>query len=166
MLRARPITDNYDQFVWCCNHIWLHKQPLFMWQMALNMKIFGVSEFSMRLPSVLMGTLLILLLYRITMLLTRDKAVALLSAGLLCFSNFHLQMISGIKGMDHNDVAHGFFVLSGIWAYAEYIKSGKWRWVVIIGLFSGAAVLNKWLTGLLVYLAWGISFVLRIKNRE
>lgn len=166
MLRAHPITENYDQFMWCCNHIWLHKQPLFMWQMALSMKLFDVSILSMRLPSVVMGSLLILILYRIAILLTSNKRIALLSAALLCFSNFHLQMISGVKGMDHNDVAHGFYVLAGIWAYAEYIKSGKWRWVVIIGLFSGAAVLNKWLTGLLVYLAWGISFVLRIKNRE
>src|SRR5215203_5533899 len=59
MLRKNPI-DNYDPNSWCCNHIWLHKQPLFMWQMALSMKIFGTSVLSMRLPSIIMGSLMIL----------------------------------------------------------------------------------------------------------
>src|SRR3954464_6835379 len=45
------VKDNllwYDHTNWCGNHIWLHKQPLFLWQMALSMKIFGVSEFAIR----------------------------------------------------------------------------------------------------------------------
>lgn len=159
ILRVHPITENYDHFIWCCNHIWLHKQPLFMWQMALSMKIFGVSEWSMRLPSALMGTLLILLLYRIVIILTSNKRIALFAAILLAFSNFHLKLIAGIHGMDHDDVAHGFYVLASIWALCEYKKSNKWYWVVLIGIFSGAAILNKWLTGLLVFLMWGIMLL-------
>lgn len=31
ILRVNPITTNFDPNMWCCNHIWLHKQPLFMW---------------------------------------------------------------------------------------------------------------------------------------
>ena len=33
--------------------IWVHKQPLFLWQMALSMKLFGVNLVAMRLPSAL-----------------------------------------------------------------------------------------------------------------
>ncbi|MCS6928480.1 MAG: glycosyltransferase family 39 protein [Saprospiraceae bacterium] len=157
ILRVNPITENYDPFAWCCNHIWLHKQPLFMWQMALSMKVFGVSEWAMRLPSAIMGTLLILLLYRTAFLLTQRKTVALLSALMMATSNYHLQLISGIKGMDHNDVAHGFYVVASIWAWCEYRHHRCTYWVILIGFFAGAAVLNKWLTGLLVYLIWGIA---------
>lgn len=164
MLRAFPVTDNYDPNVWCCNHIWVHKQPLFMWQMAMSMKAFGVSTFTMRLPSVIMGTLLILILYRIVLLFANNKKIALIAAALLAFSNFHLQLISGIKGMDHNDVALGFYVLASIWAYAEYVRKPKWYWVVLIGLFAGCAILNKWLLGLLVFLGWGINILLRLKK--
>lgn len=159
MLRAFPITDNFDPNAWCCNHIWLHKQPLFMWQMALSMKIFGVSELALRLPSVIMGTLLILMLYRITLLLTKDKTTALIAAAILCVSNFHLQLISGIRGMDHNDVAMGFYVLASIWAYAEYLRKPKIHWVLLVGMFAGCAVLCKWLVGLLVFLGWGINVI-------
>lgn len=165
ILRVNPITDNYDKFIWCCNHIWLHKQPLFMWQMALSMKIFGVSEWSMRLPSAIMGSLLPLIIYRIAILLNLRKRAALLAALLLACSNFHLQMIAGIHGMDHNDVAHGFYVLASIWVLFEYQQSKKWYWILIIGVFSGAAILNKWLTGLLVYLIWGIVVVLLIYGK-
>lgn len=148
---------DYDPFQWCCNHIWLHKPPLFMWQMALSMKIFGVSEWAMRLPSALMGTIMIVMLYRIALLLTGKKRVALWAALLLALSNFHLYMTAGIRGMDHNDVAHGFYILASFWAYAEYQRQQKWYWVVWIGIFAGAAILVKWLTGLLVFLGWGIQ---------
>lgn len=166
ILRVNPLTDNYDKFIWCCNHIWLHKQPLFMWQMALSMKVFGVSEWSMRLPSAIMGTILVLMIYRIAVLLNLKKQVALLTALLLACSNFHLQMIAGIHGMDHNDVAHGFYVLASIWALLEYQKSKKWYWIVLIGVFSGAAILNKWLTGLLVYLIWGVALLKFVYNKK
>lgn len=156
MLRANPITDNYDIYAWCCNHIWLHKQPVFMWQMALSMKVFGVAEWSMRLPSALMGTILIFIIYRITILIEFKKRIAILTAMLLAFSNFHVQLIAGIHGMEHNDVAHGFYVIASIWALFEYQKSNKWYWIVLVGIFSGAAILNKWLTGLLVYLVWAV----------
>lgn len=166
ILRVNPITDNYDPFIWCCNHIWLHKQPLFLWQMAISMKIFGVSLWSMRLPSAIMGALLILLIYRIIINMQFNRRIALLTAVMLTFSCFHLQLISGIQGMDHNDVAHGFYILASIWALTEYIKTKKWYWFVFIGVFSGAAILIKWLTGLFVYLIWGIYNLFLLLQKE
>jgi len=44
--------------------IWLHKQPFFLWQISLCYKIFGVSEFTTRLPSVILGSLLVPVSYR------------------------------------------------------------------------------------------------------
>lgn len=152
-----------DPNVWCCNHIWLHKQPLFMWQMALSMKIFGVSAFSIRYPSVLMGALMILLLYRIARITLKDKNLSFFAASLFCFSYYHLELISGYKGMDHNDVAFGFYTLASIWAYFEYLQKRCMKWAILIGIFAGCAILNKWLTGLLVYAAWGISFLYSLK---
>jgi 4-amino-4-deoxy-L-arabinose transferase len=163
MLRKNPFIE-FDPNLWCCNHIWLHKQPLFLWQMALSMKIFGVSELAMRLPSVIMGSLMVPIIWRITILFTQNKMTSLIAAVLMCFSNFHVEMISGIKGMDHNDVALGFYVLASLWSYAEYSQSKKWYWVVLTGIFSGCAILNKWLLGLLVFLGWGINILVRIKK--
>ena len=162
----KMIYADYNPYEWCCNHIWLHKPPLFMWQMALSMKIFGVSEWAMRLPSALMGTVMILMLYRIAILVTGKKRIALWAALLLALSNFHLYMIAGIRGMDHNDVAHGFYILAGFWAYAEYQRQHKWYWAVLAGIFAGAAILVKWLTGLLVFLGWGIQIAVSFIRKE
>lgn len=151
-----------NPYNWTFNHIWLHKQPLFLWQMALSMKLFGVSEFTMRLPSVVMGSLMILLVYRICVLATGNRVAALLSALLLCFNNYYLNLISGREGMDHNDVAFGFYVLASLWAYAEYLRAGRWRWALLIGFFAGCAVLNKWLTGIIVFAPWGIQTIVSI----
>ena len=37
MIRLNAILP-YDVNQWCCNYIWVHKQPLFLWQMALSMR--------------------------------------------------------------------------------------------------------------------------------
>lgn len=153
LLRAEPLVP-YDDKAWCCNHIWVHKQPLFMWQMAASMAIFGVSEFAMRYPSVLMGCLMILLCFRITMLLTQHWMTSIVAALIMSTSNYHLEQVSGWIGMDHNDVAFSFYILASIWAYAEYRLKNKLFWALLVGVFCGLAMLNKWLTGLLVFLPW------------
>ncbi len=165
ILRSYPVLPVMNNEAWCCSHLWLHKPPLFMWQMALSMKLFSVSTFTVRLPSVIMGTLLILLIYRIGILIFNDKTVALISATMLAFSNFHLQMIGGLQGMDHNDVAHGFYILASIWAYLENTKERKWYWIILIGFFAGCAILNKWLTGLLVFGVWSAHIAFDFKKR-
>jgi 4-amino-4-deoxy-L-arabinose transferase-like glycosyltransferase len=158
----REILGIYDPNSWCCNTIWLHKQPLFLWQMAASMQIFGVSEWAMRLPSAVMGALMILMLYRCTFLLTGRRDTAFLAAALLAFSNFQLQLTTGIMGMDHNDMALQFYILLSFWAFSErYIQlkntaKAHWAWAVLIGVAAGAAVLNKWLLGLAVFLPWGL----------
>ena len=165
MLRVNPVIP-YNPYNWCDNHIWVHKQPLFLWQMALSMRISGVSERTMRLPSVLMGTLMILLLFRIAVLFTGNRLTSLIAAGLLAFSNVFINLSAGIQGQDHNDLAFCFYVLASIWAYTEYIRSPKWYWVLLVGLFSGCAVLNKWLLGWLVFLGWGVHCLLRIRKER
>lgn len=165
MMRVNTLLP-YDYTAWCCNHIWLHKQPLFLWQMALSMKIFGVSEFAIRYPGVLMEAIGVLLIYRITVLLTANKRTAFIAALLTCFSYYQLELLSGYYGMDQNDVCFDFYVLASIWAYIEYRNNPKWYWVILIGLLSGAAMLTKWLTGLLVFSAWGLAILFHLRNKE
>lgn len=164
-LIANPLAA-YDFKDWKGNNVWLHKQPLFMWQMALSMKAFGVSELALRLPSVLTGALMVVLLFRIAFLLTANTTLSLLAATLLCFSHFHLELIAGIHAMDHNDVALGFYVLASLWAWAEYRRDGGWRWAFLVGAFAGCAILNKWLVGLTVFLGWGVHILSTMRQKS
>ena len=82
MLHATPLLP-YDYKDWSTNHVWLHKQPLFLWQMALSMKIFGVHTFALRLPGVLLGTAWVAMIFRMGRLWANSFSLAF-SADNLC----------------------------------------------------------------------------------
>lgn len=74
-----------------------------------------------------------------------------------------MRMISGGLGADHNDVSFVVYISLSLWAWIEYIYSKKWWWIFFIGIFSGCAILCKWIVGLLIYFVWGISSVFNNK---
>ena len=164
MLLQDPVLP-YNYKNWTSNHIWLHKQPLFLWQIALSFKLFGISIFSLRLPSIIMTTLMVFPVYRIGKIVS-GKQTGIFAAVLLTGSHFIYQLNSGRIATDHNDVAFLFYVSLSIWAWFEKENSEKKYWIILIGLFSGAAILNKWLVGLLVYSAWGLYILLFKENRK
>ncbi|MCH2045000.1 MAG: glycosyltransferase family 39 protein [Saprospiraceae bacterium] len=154
MLYADPVID-IDYNRWDRYHIWLHKQPLFLWQIALCFKLFGIHEYVLRLPNVLMGMGLILIAYRCAKLLV-NREVAFLTSILVLSSSYYISLISGRQILEHNDFSFTFYISASIWAWIEYQISGKKKWVYWIGIFAGGAILCKWLVGLLVYFGWGI----------
>ena len=166
LYREWPVDNaGWPENDWAHGYIWLHKQPLFLWQIALCFKLFGVSLFTLRLPSVIMGTLMIPLLYRIGSLLV-DRRLGYFAALSTAFSFMLLDLVSGHGAVDHNNVCFVFYVTASLWAWMEYLHSGrKWRWVWVFALLSGCAVLTKWLVGLLVYAAWGIYTVSEYRFR-
>lgn len=166
MLRLAPVLP-YDYRTWCCNHIWLHKQPLFLWQMALSMKLFGVSEFAARLPSALLSSLLVWPVYRLGLLIFNQR-VGYFAALLLTLAYYQLELISGWQSVDHSDVAFSGYVTASVWAYYESRQPGARRgwWELAVGLLAGAAVLCKWLTGLAVLAGWGLDVLLDRSRRR
>ena len=155
---------------WSSNYLWIHKQPLFMWQMALSMKLFGVNVFALRLPSAIMGTVMVLFTWRIANIWTGNRWIGFISAALMAVSNYQLEEIAGAYGLDHNDMALQFYFWASVWAWCEYWLAEKgsklqYFWLLLIGIFSGCAVLNKWLVGLLVFSGWGVTVLADKKER-
>jgi 4-amino-4-deoxy-L-arabinose transferase len=155
MLHVDPVISSYDFTAWCCNHVWLHKQPLFLWQMALSLKIFGVSEWALRLPSVLMCSLLVFPVFRMGLRLF-DETAAYIAAFTWAFGYYSIELSAGTIGMDHNDVAFCFYVTLSVWAFVEYMHRQTLRYALLAGLFAGFAVLCKWLAGTLVFAGFGV----------
>lgn len=154
MLMVDPVLP-YDFKIWVGNHVWLHKQPLFLWQIALSFKLFGVNILSLRIPSILMTALLVFPIYRMGKIIS-SKQTGFIAAVLFTSSTFIYQLVSGRIATDHNDIAFLFYVTLSIWAWFEKEDSEKKYWILLIGLFAGLAILNKWMVGLLVYSSWGI----------
>jgi 4-amino-4-deoxy-L-arabinose transferase len=149
---------------WVDSHIWLHKQPFFLWQMALSMKIFGVNTFALRIPDIIMASIIPLFIYRIGKII-QSKSLGFYAGLLFISSSYLMTLISGKLNTDHNDMAFIFYVTASFWAWFEYSKSGNKAWLIAIGVFSGIAILVKWLVGLIVYAAWGI-IILSQKNKR
>jgi hypothetical protein len=154
MLYADPLID-VESKNWVSQHIWLHKQPLFLWQIALSFKVFGISIFSLRIPDIILGTFMVYTNYRSGKLLGNER-VAILTGILTLSTTYFLSLITGRVSTDHNDFTFLAYVSFSIWGLVEYTFSKKKKWLFVIGVFGGCAILTKWLVGLLVYLLWGI----------
>ena len=163
-LYETPLIPYYPK-IWISNHIWLHKQPLFLWQIAISLKLFGLNEFAVRVPSIIMMSILPLLIYRIGKI-SLNQRIGYYSALLVCSAFYIHEMLTGFPPSDHNDIAFLFYISASIWAWVEYERSQRKQWLILIGLFSGGAVLIKWLTGLLVFTGWGLTILLNKEKRS
>jgi len=154
-LYSTPLLE-YDYRNWTANHIWLHKQPLFLWQIALSLKFFGINELAVRIPSILLHAIAALMIYRIGKI-SYSPTVGFYGALFFSVAYHPLELIAGKYATDHNDIAFLFYVTASFWAWFEYQNSKNSYWLILIGIFSGCAVLVKWLVGLLIYAVWTIS---------
>ena len=115
--------------------------PLAKLIIAGSMKLFGVREFAWRLPSVLLGTLSIWLLYRIVLALRGSQGQAFFAAFLLAFDN--MSFIHGrIAMLDVYMVTflllgtllylHDYFELSGV----AFAVGALCKLTGLLGLFA------------------------------
>lgn len=162
-MMAHPLKPTlYDEMVvsmpynfWDKYHIWLHKQPGFLWQIMLSYFIFGVNEFALRFPSILAFTALVIATYRSGAILV-NKRVGYFAAFIFVSSLYFAELVAGYAQLDHHDVMSITYCSLSIWAFLEYLRKPKWYWIILVGAFAGMAILNKWLVGLMVFLVWGL----------
>jgi len=148
----------YDYRDWASNHVWLHKQPLPLWAMALSMKVFGVNEYAVRLPSILLSTLAIALTAAIgTAFFT--PFVGVLAALLHAVNGLVIQATAGRVATDHIDLFHLFFVELAVFLAIRAARGGGRSRAATLGFVIGLAVLCKWLTALIVVPLWLILAV-------
>ncbi len=155
----------YDYKNWGGNHIWLHKQPMALWQMTLSFYLFGINQFTARFPMVFESVILVWIIYRIGTI-TINKQAGYLSAWLFTVSFYALDFTSGGQATDNVDFALLFYTSLAMWAWLEYRKEVNIKWVILVGIFAGLSVLTKWLTGLLVFGSWGIFILLNVHERK
>lgn len=161
-LYSNPLLE-YDYRNWTGNHIWLHKQPLFLWQIALSLKLFGFNALAVRLPSIILHAVAVLLIYRIGKISSTER-IGFYGALFFALAYYPLELVAGRYSTDHNDLSFLFYVTASIWAWFEYQQTQNKYYLVLIGLFSGCAVLVKWLVGLLIYAVWFLTIGINDKQ--
>jgi 4-amino-4-deoxy-L-arabinose transferase len=153
----------YDYTSWTSNYIWVHKQPFFLMQMAVFIKLFGPTAFAIRFPSVLCFTLATFSIYKIGEN-TFTKRIGFIGALLFSMNYFFNEIIVGYLPTDHNDIVFMCYITASVWTFTEHLKNkASFKWIFLTALFSSFAVLTKWLPGYLVY---GIWFVFLIQQKK
>ena len=143
---------SYDYKEWTGNYIWMHKPPLALWLQAASMKIFGVHEFALRLPSVLLSTGAVVLTFYIGATLV-GPAVGLLAAVFQTFNGFLVELTAGRRVSDHVDVLLIFLFELGI----LLALTARWNSAltgVLLGAACGFGYLTKSLPALLILPVW------------
>jgi len=154
MLYANPVLP-YDYRDWSANHVWLHKQPFPMWCMALSMKLFGVNEIALRLPSIALSTLSVLGTFLIGKHLFGAKTGAV-AAFLHAIHGLSIELTGGRAATDHVDVFFQGLVVFAVVFALYHAKTKNTGWLVLMAIFCGLAILTKWLPALIVLPLWAI----------
>lgn len=116
---------------------WLEKPPLFEWSARIAFGIFGMNDWSARLPSVMVGGLVVLALY---LFLRRFRQGAELHAALVLVST--VAWIGFSRGASTDMLLSGTFALSMLGWFAWY-KSQEKRWLLSSAVALALATLTK-----------------------
>ena len=139
----------FDYKYWPECHIWLHKQPLTIWFISISYLFFGISEFSTRIPSIILSTFGIFLTYKRGEYVFNQKP-GLFAGFLYAINGNIIGHMSGRYATDHTEISFLFFIqLAVLFSFFSAQKNGIMN-SVLVGVFIGMAILCKWLVALIV----------------
>ena len=153
-LYSTPLLE-YDYRSWTGNYIWMHKPPLALWLQAASMKMFGVHEYALRLPSVLISTAAVFVTFYIGTILLSPGA-GLLAAIFQTFNGFLVDLTSGRRVSDHVDTLLIFLFELGILLALKGSRRSSAAAGIGLGAACGFAYLTKSFPALLMLPVWAV----------
>lgn len=106
------------------------RTPLYLYSAVPTVAVFGISPLGVRLPAAVFGILGVLALYLLISELTGNKKLALVAAGVLALSPWHLQYSRA--GFEVTEML--FFYIIGLWLFFKSLREGKWLWLSAVCL--------------------------------
>lgn len=161
LYKESVIPLNYQN--WTFNEIWLHKQPVPLWTMAISMKVFGINEFTLRLPSIILSTLSIFLTFLIGLFLFNSKKIGLIAAFFQSINGLAIELAAGRCATDHIDTFFLFFIQLSIVFILLDKKYNHKKFLIFAGVACGLAILSKWLPALIVM---PLYFILNFEKKS
>jgi len=156
MLYTTPLLD-YDYKDWAGNHIWVHKQPLPLYSIALSMLILGKNTIALRMPSIILSTLSIFGTFHIGRILS-SKKVGLLAAFLFSINGLIIESTAGRVATDHIDVFFYSLITMAVYFLLSSVEINSTKSLVAGATLTGLAILSKWLPALIVLPIWLIYY--------
>lgn len=137
------------------NSITVDKPPASLWAMALSVRLFGLSSFSILMPEVLMGVATVGVVHA-TVKRHFGAAAGLIGGAVMALTPVAVLMFR----FNNPDALLVLLMALGAWATMKSIEQGSARWFAIVGVLIGLGFLTKALQVLLVVPAFGLAYVL------
>ena len=109
-----------------------YKPALYVYLDIPFIAAFGLTELAVRLPSILLGSFSIILIYFLSKELFKKEIIAVASAFLLAISPWHLQYS---RGAWETNIAT-FFILLGIFSLVKGLKNYLWLFIAVLAFIA------------------------------
>ena len=139
---------------------YFEKPPLLMWGIAASYQLFGISEFSSRLPSAIAGILLVYSTYLYSRTIYGGRTGFLAGLILLSCFGFVYQSRNGTT-----NIPLTLFVITGCYAY-QRLRQGSQKWWYLFFISFSLAFIVKFWAGLVLPAVVFISILVDGKLRE
>ncbi|WP_069164778.1 glycosyltransferase family 39 protein [Nocardia altamirensis] len=137
------------------NSITVDKPPASLWLMELSVRAFGLNSWSILVPEVLLGVASVALLWA-TVRKPFGPAAGLLAGLVLAVTPVAAVMFR----FNNPDALLVFLMVAAVWALSRAIEDGRWRWLVLTGVFVGFGFLTKQLQVLLVVPPLALAYLI------
>ncbi len=128
--------------------MWNLKPPLHIWIVALFFKFFGISELTLRLPSAIAATLVVLIMYFFSLKILKNRWVGFLGSLIILSSMGFPDTHIGRTG-DYDALLTLFTFLASIFIFI-YFQNFQKKYLYYSGLFWTLAIMTKSVAGLLM----------------
>lgn len=136
--------------------------PMHFWITALSFKAFGINEFGARFPSAVFVLLVMIMGYKISSLLFKNKWAGFFSV--LTISTTYFFCGYAFRGMMEAELV--FFEIFSLYLYILAMKGSNIFIYIFAGIFTGFAILTKSVLGAYPIAVLGTYFLLDGKWRK
>jgi 4-amino-4-deoxy-L-arabinose transferase-like glycosyltransferase len=155
---AQAGSQSWEAFLFgssdAANSITVDKPPAALWVMALSVRLFGLSSFSILFPQVLMGVATVGVVHATV---RRQFGVA---GGLVAGAVVALTPVAALMFTFNNpDALLTLLMALAAWATVRAVEVASPRWLALAGVFIGLGFLTKTLQVLLVVPCLGIAYL-------
>ncbi len=123
------------------------KPPLMIWLQALSIKVFGLTEWAIRLPSALAALACFFALFRLVSILSNSLYFGLLAVMLLATSGGFIQLHGSMTG--DFDTLLSAFVLAAFLYFRSFLIDRNDKAILGFTIFQSLALLSKSAAGLI-----------------
>jgi len=136
------------------NSITVDKPPASLWIPGLSARIFGVNSWSILVPEALMGVASVALLYLITRKYFGHWA-GVLAGVVLALTPVAAMMFR----FDNPEALLILLMIGAVWSLMKAVEDGRWRWLILTGVFVGFGFLTKQLQVMLIVPALSVTYL-------